>query len=116
MKYVYITAKLLTWINILKQRKQIHGVLKCLHKCLLDEFMKIYLVHSSISDNLLLDQVRSWVPSELLLQSTVTKGFFWSPHEIHMFLKFKNKYLKEMIAKKERETFCKIWKKCSQFF
>lgn len=55
MKCMYIATKFLTWINILKQRQQIHGTLKYLHKCLLDEFMKIYPVHSSIWDNLLLD-------------------------------------------------------------
>lgn len=56
MKCVYIAAaKFLTWINNLKQRQQIYGVLKYLHKCLLNEFMKIYPVHSSIRNNLLLD-------------------------------------------------------------
>lgn len=77
--------------------------------------MKIYPVHGSILDNLLLDQVRSWDPSELLLQSTVTKGFFWSPHEIHMFLKFKNKYLKEMIAKKKERLSVKFGKNVASF-
>lgn len=55
MKHVYITAKFVICINIPKQRQQIIGALKCLYKFLLNEFMKVYPVYSSIYDTLLLD-------------------------------------------------------------